>query len=106
VAPIPNPVSRACARVFRDRDGLLRTGVGANTPRDSDLIDPTDLRDPSDPRDPRDRYEKISFAPATTRTTPSTRRKVGVPMRRLPSSAPISPPTITAPAQIGSWAGT
>jgi len=29
VAPIPNPVSPACARVFRDHDGLLRTVFSA-----------------------------------------------------------------------------
>ena len=50
--------------------------------------------------------EKISFAPATSKTTPSRRRNVGVPSRRLPSSAPISPPSTTAPAHIGNCAGT
>ena len=47
VAPIPNPMSRACARVFRELDGLLRTGVGTNTPRTCPSIarrDPNPMR--------------------------------------------------------------
>lgn len=44
---------------------------------------------------------KIIFKPAIMRTMASNRRSVTLPNRRLPYSAPIYPPTIAAPAQIG-----
>src|SRR5579864_6729870 len=50
-----------------------------------------------------DPYDQISLTPATTRTSASSLRNIGSPMRLAPSSEPRRPPRAAENAQTGKW---